>query len=321
MLFSIIVPAHNAEKTLPRALLSFLASAKEGRDEIIVVLDGEKQEASAEILDGFASKTPMVRYLYPNKRNGPMGARMLGVKEAQGDYIGFLDADDYLHPNAMEEFASMVESSHADIINFSFFISTPTKDSKNFFTKSQRLMNKREGFKALMGDSFIRAFPVTKLIQRHIVQRSLPGEVVGRDIMFEDAVSSAVYFARAEKIFYSPKPLYHYVKGEGPPAVSKPRTTRTEYQLSAFATIRLYLEKWTDGSLLPVFFKAKFRSYLSILYDLSQDKKFGLDRQTRKIRKKEFQAIFDPKKPLDIHGTSYECHIADGYRKKPDLPK
>lgn len=313
MLFSIIVPAHNAEKTLPRAIDSFLASAKEGRDEIIVVLDGEKQEASAEILQDYAKKTAMVRYLYPNKRNGALGARMLGIHEAKGDYVGFLDADDYFAENAMNEFAEMVEISHAEILNFSFFISTAKKDSKNIFTKSKRLMDKKQGFKAVLGDSFIRGFLPTKIILRPLLMAGLPGPMIGIDAMFEDTLATAIYFARAESSYYVPKPLYHYVKAEGPTAVSRPRTNRASYHIAAFAAIRLYLEHWTDQSLLPVFFASKFRSYMSLLYDLSQDKKFGLSKAERKRRKKEFNDVFNKKKPLVIRGTSYEDHVSTRY--------
>lgn len=313
MLFSIIVPAHNAEKTLPRAIDSFLASAKQDRDELIVVLDGEKQEASVSLLEEYASKTPMVRYLYPNKRNGALGARMLGIQAAKGEYVGFLDADDYYAPTAMDEFAAMAESSHADILNFSFFTSTSKKDSKNFFTKSERSLNKEEGFKAVLGDSFIRGFFWSKIISRRLLQIPLPGPLIGMDAMFEDTLASAIYFARAESSYYSPKPLYHYVKDENPTAVSRPRTNRAEYHLAAFAAIRLYLENWTDGTLLPIFYKSKFRSRLSLLYDLSQDKKFGLDKVSRAQRKKEFDAIFNKKAPLVIQGTSYQSHVSTAY--------
>ena len=313
MLFSIVVPAHNAEKTLPRAIDSFLSSAKEGRDEIIVVLDGEKQEASAEILEEYARKTPMVRYFYPKKQNGALEARLLGIREAKGDYIGFLDADDYFADGAINEFEKMVEASHADIINFSFFISTAEKDKKNFFTKSARRMSKAEGFKAVLDDSFIRGFYYTKLMARHLLLQGLPGPIIGRDAIFEDTLASAVYFARANDSYYSPLPLYHYVKGEGPTAITRPRTNRTEYHLAAFAMIRLFLEHWTDQSLLPIFFKAKFRSSLSVLYDLSQDKKYGLSKAERKKRKKEFKLIFDKKTPLNIEGTSYQSHVHSNY--------
>ena len=83
------------------------------------------------------------------------------------------------------------------------------------------------------------------------------------------------------------------------------RTDRAERHLWVFALIRSYLEKNQDKSLIEAFKKTTFRSYLSLLFDLSLDKKYGATKTYLKNVKTEWKEVKNLKKPLPEKGRSY----------------
>ena len=299
-LISLIVPVYHAEATLGRAIESFLRSS--GDYEMLLVLDGDQPECF-QIAQGYAAKHPAIRVVYPHKRMGAFGARMEGIALAQGEYCCFLDADDRLVDGALNRYEALCDGGNIDIVNASFYISTPKKDKKNAFVAKAKAMGREEALAALFQDSYVRGFLWCKMIRRNLLLGAFA--TVGQDALFEDTCMSAYAFVRAERFLYVPECLYRYTKAEGPTAVSKPRTNRASYHLAAFASVRQFLSYY-EPSLLPVFFKSKSRSGWSLWYDRLQDRKHGLPGNELKRRKAEAKAIFDPKASLDVAGTSYE---------------
>jgi glycosyltransferase involved in cell wall biosynthesis len=92
---SVIIPCYNGERFLAEAIESVLGQTV-AATEIIVVDDGST-DATKTIVAGY----PQVKYLYQSQQ-GVSAARNLGLKTSQGEYIVFLDHDDYLLPNALE---------------------------------------------------------------------------------------------------------------------------------------------------------------------------------------------------------------------------
>lgn len=93
---SCIIPVYNRERFLSEGIESLLAQTRLP-DEIVVVDDGST-DGSADIARGFGDR---VRYIH-QKNAGPAAARNHGVREAQGDFISFLDADDLWEPTKLE---------------------------------------------------------------------------------------------------------------------------------------------------------------------------------------------------------------------------
>ncbi len=97
---SVIVPVYNAEKTLRRCVDSILAQTFEDF-ELILINDGSKDQ-SGDICDEYAAKDPRVKTVH--KTNGGVSsARNAGLRIAQGEYIAFIDSDDYILNNYFEE--------------------------------------------------------------------------------------------------------------------------------------------------------------------------------------------------------------------------
>ena len=109
---SVIVPVYNTEKYLKRCLDSILNQTLSDI-EIIIVDDGSK-EACALLCDQFAKSDSRIKVVH--KQNAGLGfARNTGLSEANGEYVGFVDSDDYIEPMMYETLYAAAKNNGADI--------------------------------------------------------------------------------------------------------------------------------------------------------------------------------------------------------------
>ena len=99
-LISFIIPVYNAEKYLHTCINSVLHQLQNG--ELILVDDGST-DSSGKICDAYASECPKIKVIHTDN-NGPSHARNLGVDNAHGDYIVFMDSDDYINYDFVKKF-------------------------------------------------------------------------------------------------------------------------------------------------------------------------------------------------------------------------
>ena len=116
MKYSVIIPVYNAEKTLKRCVDSLL-----GQDcsdaEIVLVNDGSR-DGSGAICEEYAQKYENVRYI-AQQNTGVSAARNAGLDAAQGEYILFVDSDDYVAEDLLSVLREAIESHPADLLQFS----------------------------------------------------------------------------------------------------------------------------------------------------------------------------------------------------------
>ena len=95
VLLSVIVPAYNVAQWLPRCLDSILGQTYANL-EVLVIDDGSSDE-TPQIVDSYAARDRRIRGIH-QKNQGLVETRELGIREAKGDYIWFVDADDIIEP-------------------------------------------------------------------------------------------------------------------------------------------------------------------------------------------------------------------------------
>lgn len=115
ILLSVVIPVYNCAPVILRCLESIdYADA-----EIIVVDDGSKDN-SADLVNNYAKQKHNVR-LIKKENGGVSSARNVGIEAALGKYIMFVDADDYVFPNAIEKVLGMAENAKADVVKYAYY--------------------------------------------------------------------------------------------------------------------------------------------------------------------------------------------------------
>lgn len=113
---SIIIPVYNVEKYLAECLDSLINQTL--KDIEILCIDDGSNDSSLEILNEYAAKDDRIR-VFAQKNSGPGAARNLGIKNATGEYLTFVDSDDWLKENAMEVIYNFAKKKNTDMLFFS----------------------------------------------------------------------------------------------------------------------------------------------------------------------------------------------------------
>ena len=117
MLISVIVPVYNIESEYLERCIKSICNQTYKNLEIILVDDGSN-DGSGIICDKFAMEDSRIR-VFHKENGGSSSARNLGIKEAKGEYIGFIDSDDYIEPDMYELLAGAVEKYNAPMAQIS----------------------------------------------------------------------------------------------------------------------------------------------------------------------------------------------------------
>jgi len=111
---SVIVPVYNTEKYLSKCLDSLVNQTLKDI-EIIIVNDGSKDN-SEKIIEKYVKKYPNIIFSYNKENGGLSSARNYGVKYAKGEYISFIDSDDYVDNDLFEKMFNTLKSEKSEVI-------------------------------------------------------------------------------------------------------------------------------------------------------------------------------------------------------------
>lgn len=199
---SVIVPIYNVEKYLEKCINSLLSQTVEDI-QIILVNDGSKDN-SGNIAKEY-EKNNKNRIIYVEKENGGLSdARNYGLKYATGDFIAFLDSDDYIEKNAYEEMYNKAIEENADYVECDFIWEFPNKIRVD---KQYPYKNKKEML------SFVRVVAWNKLIKRQLITDN--NLEFPKGLRYEDVEFTYKLIPFINKFAYVDKPFIHYVQRKG----------------------------------------------------------------------------------------------------------
>lgn len=199
---SVIVPIYNVEKYLEKCINSLLSQTLEDI-QIILVNDGSKDN-SGNIAKEYEQNNKD-RVIYVEKENGGLSdARNYGLKYATGDFIAFLDSDDYIEKNAYEEMYNKAIEENADYVECDFIWEFPNKIRVD---KQYPYKNKKEML------SFVRVVAWNKLIKRQLITDN--NLEFPKGLRYEDVEFTYKLIPFVNKFAYVDKPFIHYVQREG----------------------------------------------------------------------------------------------------------
>jgi glycosyltransferase involved in cell wall biosynthesis len=179
--------------------------------EIVAVDDGST-DLSGTILDSYAVKYPNIRVIH-QENGGVTSARLRGVQEATGDWIGFIDGDDEIEPGMYERLLNNALTYNAQISHCGYQMIFPD-DRVNYFHNTGFLakQDKVTGLKELLSGSKIEPGLCNKLFHKTLLHSLFHGQTVDASIKInEDLLMNFYLFLAAETSVFDDWCPYHYI--------------------------------------------------------------------------------------------------------------
>lgn len=190
---SVIVPVYNVEKYLEQCVDS-IRNQELKELEIILVDDGSKDHSSM-ICDEYAKKDSRIKVIH-KANGGLMSAWKVGFKEATGEYIGFVDSDDWIDPDMYRKLYDAVKVNRADIALCGWIREGQNKHEKekiyldtgmyNRSALEETVFPKMLNFGKML-ERYISPNRVTKLFKRELIEKNFPyydeGISIGEDLI------------------------------------------------------------------------------------------------------------------------------------------
>lgn len=184
-LISVIVAAYNIGEYLPRCLDSLLAQSYR-KLEIIVVDDGSGDDTGA-VCDRYAGEHERIKVIHQHRNEGPSGARNKGLAIAKGDYIGYVDGDDWVEPEMYAAMLRACEEQECDIAVCAYR-EIGAENTKKRFSEEQYVLTQKEALEIYICDN--RQFHIyhsvwSKLFKRSVIEKlEFPAGRKSEDIIY-----------------------------------------------------------------------------------------------------------------------------------------
>ena len=218
-LISMVVPIYNVEEYLKECLDSILGQTYRNL-EIILINDGST-DGSFSICEEYAERDDRIR-LISKKNGGLASARNRGIKEAKGDYIGFVDSDDRIHGKFVEALIHAILLNGCEIATSDY---TNNLKKLKFAKNCNVILERNDAISGLLDDGGYKCFACNKLFKR----TCFSGISFPEGELFEDIIPMYKLFNKAGRIAYIKCPLYYYRTRKG--SISRARFSKGNYHL------------------------------------------------------------------------------------------
>lgn len=212
---SIIVPAFNIAEYLPRCLESIINQTYSNL-EIIIISDGST-DGTNDVIKKFSEIDKRIVPVFKTN-SGVSDTRNKGLEIASGDYIGFVDGDDYIEPEMYECLLNNLLENDADISHCGYQMIFPSRVDYYYNTGKKIIQDNKKGIVDLIVGEYIEPSPCVKLYRREILHNlRMPQNIrINEDVLFNFRA-----FCNSKKSVYEDKPFYHYILRKGSAATSK----------------------------------------------------------------------------------------------------
>lgn len=323
ILFSIVVPVYKVPyDLLHRSIRSVINQTYRNLD--IILVDDGSPDYSPRILDEYANMDPRVRVIH-QENSGLSVVRNVGVNASIGEWVSFVDGDDYIEPNTYEEAARMVQrqGNNADVIAWDCIADFGDNPKLNFFfgedCTSRLWTNKEEmigtmlpvkhttSFRyAIFDVTWARIYRRSLLVDNHI--QNIPGLKRAQDLIFGLEV-----FEYAKGLYYESHHLYHYVLNDD--AASRKYDPHIVEKMTQFGNaLHDYVDKYHPGdhSFLQRMYVKMMPKIVECFsqYYVPYSKVNGI-RKTLAIARKELEApIFrEAVENIELEGNNWKVRV------------
>lgn len=263
--FSFVVPVYNVEGYLKRCVDSLIAQQDQGL-EVILVDDGSTDK-SKELCDKYADQYPWISVVH--KANGGLSsARNMGIDQARGDYIFFLDSDDYVDVHMCQKLKEYLEVyTKADVVSIDGY-----EIEKDVYTNMRRIPLRKVFF--TKGEDYL----ITRYKQRNMnVEACLylyRREFLNKNkfrfvegILHEDVEFTYRVIMSSKYVLSVPDAFYYYVIRDGSISTQRDRTKNIQDLFQTLEQINACAEQTVNRELGKWMKNAALNSYLNMIQE------------------------------------------------------
>lgn len=221
-LISIIIPVYKVEKYLEKCIQSVINQTYKNI-QIILVDDGSPDNCG-KICDEYAERDQRIEVIH--KSNGGLSdARNKGLEIAKGEYIGFVDSDDYIEADMYEVLYNLLKQYNADVSICNFYTVSQEKIAIKNADNGIKEYNRIEILKEILLDNNIQSYAWNKLYKKELFDEiKYP---VGKK--YEDIGTTFYLLEKCNKVVVTGKPEYYYINRQDSIVNNVTETTITDY--------------------------------------------------------------------------------------------
>lgn len=277
---SVIIPVFNSEKYIARCLESIINQTYKNIEVIIV--EDHSLDGSLEICEKYSNMDSRIK-LYVNNKKGVSSARNLGISKATGEYITFVDSDDYIENKMYEEMVNYLESNNIDYIVCGYYIERKKNVNKVEMVDEKFLVENRDYFltRVYLKNDILFNLTNTIIKRRKILDLRLEEEIyIGEDNLFMLQV-----LLNTDRGGITRKCYYHYFQNELSLSNIKEVNVKTISLLKSIEEQTRILQKIDDKKYYNYYRHVLLRDYVNLCRKMALTS-YDDTKEVKLIRKK-----------------------------------
>ena len=207
-LVSVIINVYNCKEYLPYSLESVRQQTYKNLEVILV--DDASTDGSGEFCDEFCKQDERFRVIHHEKNTGVSGPRNTGLREAKGDYIYFMDSDDYIHVEAIEALVDAIKETGLELAAFDFYWHADLNGDTHYVRDKKPieiLSTEKIVFEMLSIVDTKWCVVWNKLYKKSLIE----GEYFNDYYSIQDQDFNIRIYKKIEEVAFIPEQLYWYV--------------------------------------------------------------------------------------------------------------
>lgn len=282
-MISIIIPVHNGEKYVKKCIESVLNNTY--KDLEVIIVENASSDRTLDICNEYSKCDSRIKVI-STKEKGLSHARNVGLKYACGEYIAFVDADDYVSPYLYEKMITCMEKNNADLVFCDYMIGE-NKEYK--FDINETVKERSFTVDEYLHNVYLKAAQQYTVVWNKLFKRQLmKGIKFDEEIKyFEDRLFVIQYVSSVFQIYFIDFPLYYYYRGNESSICLSANMYDRMYQLYSLQKEILFFEKnyserikWREFANACLLQNADYR-----MKRAKEEKLYDLQRETEIIKK------------------------------------
>lgn len=272
-MISIIVPIYKVEQFVPRCVNSLLAQTF--TDFELILVDDGSPDRCGEICDQYSETDSRIRVIHKENR-GLSDARNVGLELAQGDYVCFVDSDDWVEPEYLEKLIKNLQEAGADICECEVY-RTAGEHYMEMGSSQLEVFHTEQALEQLIQDGQFHQYVWNKLYRREVIGNI--SFVKGKTN--EDEFWTYQVFGRAEKVVKISDVLYNYYQREDSimgGGFSLKRLDALEAKIQRQYYMERYFPMLKTKAKTNLYFSCVYAGQMTLKFLTSQERKVARDR-------------------------------------------